>query len=106
MGKKSILRTVFIDESLTCDDPLEAHLFDVLMVLGRSLPCYYCGEKDPVKISSTLSDEEFALCRKCQDSGREAATRRKSRKLKPKHIKTKKPVEVKSSSKRKRSSLV
>ena len=106
MGKKSMLRSVFIDESLTCDVPLEAHLFDVLMVLGRPLPCYYCGEKDPLKISSTLSDEEFPLCRKCTESGRGAATRRKSRKLKPKPMKIKKPVGVASSSKRKRSSLV
>ena len=105
MGKNNVLKTVFVDESLTCESPIEAHLFDVLIMQGKPLPCSYCGEKDPLKISSTLSDAEYPLCKQCPESGRGAAPRRKSRKLKVKATKQINPAKKSSAVKRKRSSL-
>ena len=105
IGKGNILSKVFIDESLTCDAPVETHMFDVLVELGRPLPCYYCGENSQTNIVSTLSQEKFPLCRKCEAAGRGAASRRKSRQIKPKALKTKKPESNKKSKKRK-SSLI
>ena len=92
MGKSNILCKVFVDEALTCDLPVETHLFDVFISVGKPLPCYYCGEQEIKNISATITDEKFPLCKKCKDSGRGPAARRKSRKIKPKPVKKQKPA--------------
>ena len=102
MEKNNVLKTVFVDES--CESPIEAHLFDILIMQGKPVPCFYCGEKDRPKMSSTLSDAEYSLCKLCQESGRGAAPRRKSRKLKVKATKQRNPAKKSSAVKRKRSS--
>ena len=106
MGKQNVLTKVFVDESLICEAPMEAHLYDVLLLEGRPMPCYYCGENNFDILASTLSGDHFPLCNKCQKAGRGAAARRKSRKIKPKPMKKKKPVLPNPTAKRKRGSLV
>ena len=95
LGKENIFSKIFVDEALTCDSPVECHMFDILMDLRKPLPCYYCGEKDPRKIKENLTDEKFPLCQQCQAKGRGAGTRRRSRKVIPKAGKGKKPVNLK-----------
>ena len=98
LGTGNIMSKVFVDEALTCSKPMEAHIYDVLLATEKLLPCFYCGEVDPLKISSELTDDKFPLCRNCEDCGRGAAPRRKSRKLIPKAVKVplaKKPKEKK-----------
>ena len=101
LGNGNILSKFFVDEALTCESTVEAHMFDVLINLGKPLPCFYCGEKDLRRIKLNLTDEKFPLCEKCQISGRGAGTRRKSRKFIPKPVKPKKTVDLKPKGKKK-----
>lgn len=87
LGNRNILSKVFVDEALTCSKPIEAHMFDVHLAIENPLPCYYCGEMEITKISSTLTDDKYPLCKKCKECGRGAAPRRKSRKLVPQAVK-------------------
>ena len=90
MDKGNILAKVFVDEALTCSKSIEAHLYDVELAMENPLPCFYCGEREVGKISLSLTEEKFPLCRNCQECGRGAALRRKSRKLIPKAVQTRK----------------
>ena len=63
LGNGSVLKKVFVDESLTCDSPVETHMFDILSVNRKSLTCSHCGESKESKMFSKLSDECFPLCR-------------------------------------------
>jgi hypothetical protein len=69
---------------------IEAHLYDVELAMEHPLPCFYCGEREVGKISLSLTEEKFPLCRNCQECGRGTALRRKSRKLIPKAVQTRK----------------
>ena len=104
MGHDNILAKVFVDEALTCNKPIETHMYDVHLAMQNPLPCYYCGEQEIGKISLTITDEKFPLCRKCQECGRGAAPRRKSRKLIPKAVKI--PEKIMSKAKKMRKSLI
>ena len=48
LGKRNILSKVFVSEALTCEDPVESHLYDILENEGKPIPrkslfpCY-CG---------------------------------------------------------------
>ena len=95
LGKGNILTKVFVDEALTCNKPMETHVYDVVLATEKPLPCFYCGEVDPAKISLDLTEDKFPLCRKCEESGRGAAPRRKSRKLIPKAVKVPLPKKSK-----------
>ena len=87
MGNSNILAKVFVDEALTCSKPIEAHIYDVELAMENPLPCFYCGEREIEKISFPMTEEKFPLCKRCQECGRGAAPRRKSRKLIPKTLK-------------------
>ena len=86
LGSNNILAKVFVSEALTCDDPVEAHLFDILGA-GKPLPCYYCGELEQNKLFSLLTEDSFPLCQACQQLGKGPGARRKSRVIKPKPVK-------------------
>ena len=90
IGSHHIFSKLFVSEALTCDDPLESHLYDILEGVGHPLPCFYCGEDDQKKIFSVMEVQMFPLCKACKNVGRGAAERRKSRVIKPKPIKPKK----------------
>ena len=92
LGSDNILSKVFVDESLTCDSPVEFHLVDILLQRKEVIPCTYCGESEEKNICSYLTDEHFPLCVNCSDKGRGPMARRKSRKIKPKARKTAKPA--------------
>ena len=105
IGNGNILRKLFVDESLSCQSPIEAHMYDILMTSKKPLPCSYCGEVEESRMTSKLSEECFPLCKSCELGGRGAAARRKSRKVVPKALKGKKP-EVKSKKKKTRQLLI
>ena len=63
---------------------------DILEAVGQTQPCYYCGEADPKKHAIGLDEEHFPLCISCQNLGRGAGIKRKSRAVKPKPVKPKK----------------
>ena len=90
IGNHHIFSKLFVSEALTCDDPLESHLYDILEGVGHPLPCFYCGEDDQKKIFSVMEVQMFPLCKACKNVGRGAAERRKSRVIKPKPLKPKK----------------
>ena len=90
LGSRNVLSKIFVDESLTCDSPVESHMYDILLMNKKPLPCSHCGETDEIKMFSKLSDECFPLCKDCQDRGRGAGARRKSRKILPQNVKPKK----------------
>ena len=90
LGSSNVLSKIFVDESLTCDSPVESHMYDILLMNKKPLPCSHCGETDEIKMFSKLSDECFPLCKDCQDRGRGAGARRKSRKILPQNVKPKK----------------
>ena len=92
MGNTEVLSKVFVDESLNCSSPVEAHVYDVLLTSGKSLPCFYCGDSLEGNMFSKLTEESYPLCRNCHNVGRGAGTRRKSRVVKPKPMKVKKPT--------------
>ena len=94
LGSKNIFSKVFVDEALTCDSPIESHLFDVLMYLKQSLPCSHCGEVRESELSSKLTDDTFPLCKAYEQKGRGAGKRRKLRKIKPKPVKKAKPTKA------------
>ena len=91
LGEENILSKVFVDEAITCDSAIEAHIYDILLDTGKPLPCYYCGDTDEKNLFSKLTDENFPLCCSCDGLGRGAGLRRKSRTVKPKVMKAKKP---------------
>ena len=92
IGDDNVLSKVFIDEALMCASPMEAHVYDVLISSGKSLPCFYCGDTQEGNMFSKLTDESYPLCKSCQRAGRGAGSRRKSRVVKPKPMKQKKPT--------------
>ena len=105
LGEGNILTKVFVDEALTCNKPMETHLYAVVLATEKPLPCFYCGEVDPAKIFLDLTEDKFPLCRKCEECGRGAAPRRKSRKIIPKAVKV--PLPKKSKDKKiKKKSLI
>ena len=91
LGSGSILTKLFVDEALVCDSPIEPHMFDILLSQRLPLPCSYCGEREESRLFSKLTDEGFPLCKGCEEKGRGAGKRRKSRKIKPKPVKKPKP---------------
>ena len=95
LGNGSIFTKVFVSEALTCDDAIEAHLYDVLEDAGTVLPCFYCGEVDQNKLAFLMTEEAYPLCLSCQKIGRGVGVRRKSRAIKPKLMKPKKPIKKK-----------
>jgi hypothetical protein len=95
LGNRSIFTKMFVSEALTCDDAVEAHLYDILEDAGKVLPCFYCGEVEQKNLFSLITEEAFPLCFSCQKMGRGAGVRRKSRVIKPKLMKPKKPVRKK-----------
>ena len=105
LGNGSIFTKVFVSEALTCDDAIEAHLYDVLEDAGKVLPCFYCGENDQNKQFSLVTEEAYPLCFSCQKMGRGVGVRRKSRVIKPKLMKPKKPT-TKKVTKNKKVSLI
>ena len=90
LGSDHILSKVFVSEALVCDDPIEAHIYDVLGDAGQPLPCFYCGDVEQKNLFSLQTDEHFPLCKACQEIGRGHGLRRKSRAIKPAPIKLKK----------------
>ena len=65
LGGASIFNIFFIDESLSCESPVEKHLYDILMPsIETSPPCYYCGESDSTRMA-TGSDDSYPLCHHC-----------------------------------------
>ena len=104
LGSGSILTKLFVDEALVCDSPIEPHMFDILLSQRMPLPCRYCGEREESRLFSMLTDEGFPLCNGCEEKGRGAGKRRKSRKIKPKPVKKSKPQVI--SKKRKRGKLI
>ena len=94
-----------MSEALTCDDSIEPHLYDILESEGRPLPCFYCGEEDPRRLFSMMTEEDFPLCKACHKLGRGVGTRRKSRVIKPKPVKPKK-VTMKKKKPMKRRNLI
>ena len=92
IGNENLLTKVFVDEALTCDSNIEIHVYDLLLFLGKPLPCFYCGDVDEGNLVAKLTDESFPLCSFCQKRGRGVGSRRKSRKIKPQILKMKKPV--------------
>jgi hypothetical protein len=91
IGSGSMLRKIFLDESLVCESPIESHMFDILLSLKKPLPCNYCGENEEERMFSKLTEESFPLCNSCEIKGRKAGLRRKSRKIKPNPVKKVKP---------------
>ena len=105
LGSDNILLKVFVSEALNCDDPIEAHLYDLLGSEGKPLPCFYCGEVEQKKLFSLITEHSFLLCKACQKVGRGAGARRKSRVIKPTPLKMMKPKEKKKQL-RKRQNLI
>ena len=105
LGSDKILSKIFVSEALTCDDSIEPHLYDILESEGRPLPCFYCGEEDPRRLFSMMTEEDFPLCKACHKLGRGVGTRRKSRVIKPKPVKPKK-VTMKKKKPMKRRNLI
>ena len=95
LGNGSIFTKVFVSEALTCDDAIEAHLYDVLEDAGTVLPCFYCGEVDQNKLAFLMTEEAYPLCLSCQKIGRGVGVRRKSRAIKPKLMKPMKKKVIK-----------
>ena len=94
LGNGNILKKIFVDESLICDSPVEAHMFDNLIAARKPLPCFHCGESEEDRLAEKLTAESFPLCISCQERGRGAVARRKSRKIMPKQLKKVKPKVV------------
>ena len=91
LGSGNTLKKLFVDESLTCESPIESHTFDLLLAFKKPLPCSYCGEAEEAMLFSKLTVESFPLCRSCREKGRGAGVRRKSRRILPKPVKKIKP---------------
>jgi thymidylate kinase len=106
LGTGSVLKKIFVDESLTCDSPVEPHMFDILIDRKKPLPCSHCGETEESRIFSKLMDDCFPLCISCHAKGRGAGLRRKSRKILPKAIKKTKPKATDNRMKRPRKPLL
>ena len=87
LGTGNVLKKVFADKSLTCESPVEANMYHVLIEERKSLSCSYCGEIEDNLLFSKLTVDCFPLCLNCQKKGRGAAPRRKSRKIVPKVVK-------------------
>ena len=95
LGERNILSKVFVSEALTCEDPVESHLYDILENEGKPMPCFYCGELKQENLVSLATVESFPLCGVCQKRGRGCGQRRKSRVIQPKPVKRKNPVKKK-----------
>ena len=106
LGRDNIMSKVFVSEALNCDDPIEAHLFDILVSVGKPLPCFYCGELEQRKLFSLMTEDSFPLCKACQKVGRGAGARRKSRIIKPKPMKMIKPTKPKKKQAKRRQMLI
>ena len=106
IGPNNCLTKLFVDESLTCESPIELHMYDVLTSTGKPLPCFYCGDCDEQNLHSKLTDEKFPLCKYCHLKGRGAGCKRKSRKVKPKLMKPKKPAKPTKKMPKKRVQLI
>ena len=66
LGSASIFSTFFIDESLSCQSPVEKHLYEILLPsIETSPPCYYCGEFDSTRMASE-SNDSYPLCNHCK----------------------------------------
>lgn len=91
IGSGNVLKKIFVDETLVCESPIEAHMFDILLSQKKPLPCHYCGEIEEEMMFSKLTEECFPLCKSCEIKGRGAGLRRKSRKIKPNPAKQIKP---------------
>ena len=91
LGSGNTLKKLFVDESLTCESPIESHMFDLLLAFKKPLPCSYCGEAEEAMLFSKLTVESFPLCTSCREKGRGAGMRRKSRRILPKPVKKIKP---------------
>ena len=52
LGGNHILSKVFVSEAMTCGDPIEPHVYDILDEAGKPLPCYYCGDVDQKSLFS------------------------------------------------------
>ena len=50
LGNGNIFSKVFVSEALTCDDAIEAHLYDILEDAERKMPCLYFGEVEQKKL--------------------------------------------------------
>ena len=105
LGSDNILTKVFVSEALTCDDPIEANLYDILESGGLPLPCFYCGEFELREMFSVMSEDSFPLCKACHKLGRGEGAKRKSRVIKPKPMKVKK-VSMKKIKSGRRSKLI
>ena len=77
LGEENILSRVFVDEAITCDSAIEAHIYGILLDTGKSLPCFHCGYTD---------EKNFPLCCSCDGLGRRAGVRTKLRIVKPKEM--------------------
>ena len=90
LGKESVLNTFYVDESLTCDSPVEKHLYEILKPsVTSSPPCYYCGETD-LLLTSSDNDEVFPLCHHCRNVKKFGpVSRRKKRTIIPREKKKK-----------------
>ena len=69
IGSHHIFSKLFVSEALTCDDPLESHLYDILEGVGHPLPCFYCGEDDQKKIFLVMEVQMLPLYNACRDVG-------------------------------------
>ena len=90
LGSDNILTKVFVSEALTCDDPIEANLYDILESGGLPLPCFYCRKFEQRDMFSVMSADSFPLCKACHKLGRGEGAKRKSRVIKPKPMKLRK----------------
>ena len=104
LGSGHILSKVFVSEALVCDDPIEAHIYDIL--LGEALPCYYCGDVEQKNLFSVQTDEQYPLCKDCHNMGRGHGLRRKSRAIKPVPVKLKKNLKKSSSKSSKQKTFI
>ena len=84
LGKRNILSKVFVSEALTCEDPVESHLYDILENEGK--PMYQ------ENLYSLVTVESFPLCKFCQKMVRRCGQRRKSLVIEPKPVKQKNPI--------------
>ena len=92
LGKRNILSKVFVSEALTCEDPVESHLYDILENEGKPMPRFYCGEIKQENLYSLVTVESFPLCKFCQKMVRRCGQRRKSLVIEPKPVKQKNPI--------------
>ena len=60
----SIFSVVFVNDKLTCQDPIEAPYY----ITFSDPLCFYCGSEVDLQ---TLNDT-YPLCQMCKDGGKEA----------------------------------